>query len=301
MNMSTVVLTSVKTGVDGRVQPLVEELVDRVQVVGDPAHEVADGLAVEEPQRQRLGVLENLAAEPVHRVLGRDRQQPAAEPYGEEAADRDDQQHQQGAGQGRGVAVGDGAVDDAAHEHGRDDGQEGADEAQDHHGDDPPGRLPHVGEQPPQRLGRGRLGGRREHVVRHARAPPRAATRRWTGTRGLERSSSACAPLATIRPSSSTTITSAVSTALIRWGDQEHRAVAHQPADRVLDARLGGDVEGAGGVVQDEDLRAPDQRPRDREALALAAREVGPAPFHLTAVPIRAILDEPCGFGGPPR
>jgi hypothetical protein len=84
-------------------------------------------------------------------------------------------------------------------------------------------------------------------------------------------------------------------------GDQEHRAVAHQPADRVLDARLGGDVEGAGGVVQDEDLRAPDQRPRDREALALAAREVGPAPFHLTAVPIRAILDEPCGFGGPPR
>ena len=49
MNIRIVVITSVNDRVDRRVEALVEQLPDRVEVVGDPAHQVADRLAVEEP------------------------------------------------------------------------------------------------------------------------------------------------------------------------------------------------------------------------------------------------------------
>ena len=81
-------------------------------------------------------------------------------------------------------------------------------------------------------------------------------------------------------------------------GDEEDGAVAHQLADRVLDARLGGDVERARRVVEDQDPRPADERARDREALALPAGEVRAAPLDLAAVAVGAVLDERRGLGG---
>ena len=82
MNMSTVVLISVNTELIAGYRPLSKQLVHRVEVVRDPAHQVADGLPVEEAQRQGLRVLEDLLAQPVHGVLRGDREQAATEPHG---------------------------------------------------------------------------------------------------------------------------------------------------------------------------------------------------------------------------
>jgi hypothetical protein len=56
-------------------------------------------------------------------------------------------------------------------------------------------------------------------------------------------------------------------------GDHEGRAPGHRLRERQLDAPLGGGVDRGGGVVEDQHARVRDERPRDREALALAAGE----------------------------
>ena len=53
--------------------------------------------------------------------------------------------------------------------------------------------------------------------------------------------------------------------------DDERRPRAHQAAQRVLDLGLGGRVDARRRVVQDQDARVAQQRPGDRDALALAA------------------------------
>ena len=51
-------------------------------------------------------------------------------------------------------------------------------------------------------------------------------------------------------------------------GNDERRAVAQQLAQRRLDELLAFRVQITGGLVQDQDLRVSQQRPRDREPLA---------------------------------
>ena len=81
--------------------------------------------------------------------------------------------------------------------------------------------------------------------------------------------------------------------------DHERRPVAHQVRQRFLDQpfRLG--VERRGGFIEDQDGRVFQERPRDRQALPLAAREA------LAALPYRALVaawqrhDELVGVRGP--
>ena len=58
------------------------------------------------------------------------------------------------------------------------------------------------------------------------------------------------------------------------------------------DPRLGRRVDGGGRVVEDEDPRVDRERARDREPLALAARERDPALADHRVVAVRQPLDE---------
>src|SRR5687767_2415355 len=55
--------------------------------------------------------------------------------------------------------------------------------------------------------------------------------------------------------------------------DDEHGAALADVAHVALDRLLGFEVEGAGRLIEDQDARVGDQSARDRDALALAARE----------------------------
>ena len=55
--------------------------------------------------------------------------------------------------------------------------------------------------------------------------------------------------------------------------DDQHRAVRHQPVDRLLDQPLRLRVQRARGLVENEDRGIPQQRPCDGDPLPLAARE----------------------------
>ena len=60
-------------------------------------------------------------------------------------------------------------------------------------------------------------------------------------------------------------------------GDDEAGAVVHQALQRLLHQRLRFAIERAGGLVQDQDSRVLQQRPRDGDALPLPAGEVDSA------------------------
>src|SRR5690606_14483973 len=68
-------------------------------------------------------------------------------------------------------------------------------------------------------------------------------------------------------------------------------AGAAAPAQALVDVLLSGRVEGARGLVEDQDGRLSDERARDLEALALAAAEVAAALLHARLVPALARLD----------
>mmetsp|Transcript_47180 Transcript_47180/g.113163 ORF Transcript_47180/g.113163 Transcript_47180/m.113163 type:complete len:410 (-) Transcript_47180:472-1701(-) len=68
------------------------------------------------------------------------------------------------------------------------------------------------------------------------------------------------------------------------------RGLAHVIAYRGLHGRLGPPVQRRGGLVEDQDARPPDERPGQRQALALAAREAHVA--HHGVVALREGLDE---------
>ena len=55
--------------------------------------------------------------------------------------------------------------------------------------------------------------------------------------------------------------------------DDERRAVPHQVRQRLLHQPLGFGVERRGRLVEDQDRRVLQERPRDRQPLPLAARQ----------------------------
>ena len=57
-------------------------------------------------------------------------------------------------------------------------------------------------------------------------------------------------------------------------GDDDHRGIAGPRREGGAQAGVGAEVERREGVVEQVDLRPPDQRPGDRQALALATRQV---------------------------
>ena len=74
--------------------------------------------------------------------------------------------------------------------------------------------------------------------------------------------------------------------------DDERRAVPRRRAQADPDLRLGGRVDRGRRVVEDEDPRVDRERSRDRDALALAARERDPALADHRVVALRQLLDE---------
>ena len=75
-------------------------------------------------------------------------------------------------------------------------------------------------------------------------------------------------------------------------GDEERRAVGHQPAQRLVDRLLGGGVDGAGGVVEHEDRGVVEQGAGKRHPLALAAGEAEATFTHQRVVAAGQRLDE---------
>ena len=78
-------------------------------------------------------------------------------------------------------------------------------------------------------------------------------------------SNSSCVPSSTIRPSSRTTMRSAAARGLEAVGDEERRAPGRHDAHRPLHARLGGEVEVRGRLVEEQDRRVDEQRPGQAE------------------------------------
>ena len=84
-------------------------------------------------------------------------------------------------------------------------------------------------------------------------------------------------------------------------GDGEHGASGDEPLQRLLNRSLGLRVHARGRLVQDEDARVVQDRPRDRHALALAARK-GVSPLtHHGVIAVLQLADEVVGVGGPRR
>ena len=73
--------------------------------------------------------------------------------------------------------------------------------------------------------------------------------------------------------------------------DHEGRAAREQRRSALLDPPLGADVDGRGRLVEDQDARVGEQRPREGDELALAEREPDAALAELGLV---AVL-EPAG------
>ncbi len=84
-------------------------------------------------------------------------------------------------------------------------------------------------------------------------------------------------------------------------GDHDHGALVGDALQRALDGRLGLVVHGTGGLVQHQDRRVLEQRPGQREALALAAGEAHAALAHRGVEPLGQRLDEVPGLGGARR
>src|SRR5262245_33911867 len=72
-----------------------------------------------------------------------------------------------------------------------------------------------------------------------------------------------------------------------------------QMTHRVLDLALRFAVEGSGRLVEQDDRRVLDQRARDRDALALPARQLQPVLTDRRVVSSRKAHDEIVGIGGP--
>ena len=81
-------------------------------------------------------------------------------------------------------------------------------------------------------------------------------------------------------------------------GDDQRGAPLHQDAQGAVDALLDLDVDGARGVVEDQDGRVDEQGPGDGDALALAARQRVPPFADHGVVPLGQVADEPGGAGG---
>ncbi len=74
--------------------------------------------------------------------------------------------------------------------------------------------------------------------------------------------------------------------------DHEGGATGHRLGQRVLDALLGGRVDRRGGVVEHQHARVGHERSRDRQTLALPARERHAALADLRLISLRQPRDE---------
>mmetsp|Transcript_5229 Transcript_5229/g.12748 ORF Transcript_5229/g.12748 Transcript_5229/m.12748 type:complete len:296 (+) Transcript_5229:142-1029(+) len=77
--------------------------------------------------------------------------------------------------------------------------------------------------------------------------------------------------------------------------DHHHRLPLHQALDCLLHEALARRVQGARGLVQDDDRRVLAERAGDRHALPLAARKHAPAVPDVRVVALREVLDELVG------
>ena len=75
-------------------------------------------------------------------------------------------------------------------------------------------------------------------------------------------------------------------------GDDERSPAASGGGDGALDLVFGGRVDGAGRVIKDQDTRIGQEGTRDRQALALAAREGHAALAYDGLVALFELLDE---------
>ena len=144
----------------------------------------------------------------------------------------------------------------------------------------------------------GRLAPRRAAAanssVARSRSSPRSSacapiSRRYGPSRRI---SSACRPLSTTRPWSSTRMRSAPITLDSRCARIKRRAPLRQPVERLLDHRLVLGIDRGQRLVEDQDRRVAQQRPRDRQALPLAARQLDAALADDRLVALRQLPDE---------
>ncbi len=84
-------------------------------------------------------------------------------------------------------------------------------------------------------------------------------------------------------------------------GDDEAGAVGPQPVHGFLDLDLGAGVDGAGGLVEDEDGRVGEEGPGDGQQLLLAGADVVGFLVDERVVPVGERVDEPVDVGGPGR
>ena len=82
-------------------------------------------------------------------------------------------------------------------------------------------------------------------------------------------------------------------------GDDERRAAVHERAESAVDLLLDVHVNGARGVVEDEDRRVHEEGAGDRDPLALTTGEGVAAFSDHGVVALRQVLDELVGVGRP--
>ena len=126
-------------------------------------------------------------------------------------------------------------------------------------------------------------------AARPAAACPCPRSRAYSS---LESSSSSCVPCAAMRPPSITITRSASAIVERRCAITKRRAPFHHLAQRALDLALGGGVDARGGVVEHQHARVGDDRAGDRDALALAARQGQAALADQRVVAVGQALDE---------
>ena len=83
--------------------------------------------------------------------------------------------------------------------------------------------------------------------------------------------------------------------------NDDHRPTARNPANVLVDDRLAVRIKRAGRLVENQDLRVENQRPRDRQSLPLAARQIRRPFVDVRLITARKPVDELLGAGEPRR
>ena len=262
---------------DERRHALREDVRDGVDVARQPRDDPARLLLREVAQREAGQMVEEVAPQPDHHALA-DAGEPADEDGLEDPAD-----------------AGDDEVDD-------DDRRQvvlvaGADAVVDRVAD----------EQPAAGLAGG-VAGRDEHeqerdqpvALEVAPEPLHAATSspKSAANAPPARSRSRGVPDSTIRPSRSTTARSASSTVESRCVATSTVRPCERGAQALDEPPLGERVDGRERVVEHDDAGVRDQRPRERDALALAARQVDAALADQRVVAVGQLVREGVDAGG---